>query len=145
MINLLIFLTGVAAALQVDNFKAKSRVLKVKAWSTLFVLIIATAISIFVQRKAERNSLNDKKALDSTADARVKISTNTILDGFGKAIGKYSLGYDSAKQEIVALQKLIKGSANRKTTIIQGNNPTVSFSDEGIKLDSLVNDKIFFP
>ena len=76
---------------------------------------------------------------DSLAEVKRKESNQLILDGFGKAIGKYSLGYDSAKHEIVALQKLIKDSKPTN----QGDNPNINFTpDKGISVDSFTNNFI---
>ena len=143
MTYLLLILTAFVTILQIDNLKTKP--VNKKAWFTVLLVIVATIITYFAQKNEQTNTKNEKIKSDSTANARMDSSNKVILDGIGQAIGKYSLGYDTAKQEIVSLQKLIKDSANRKTTIIQGDNPTISFDYEnGIRFDSIKNNVLYY-
>jgi hypothetical protein len=136
MTNLLFLLTFLIAVLEIDDLKAKP--VKFKPWMTLILLVIATVITYFVENQKEKQALLEKKTTDSLADVRVKNSNKQILQGFGDAIGKYSLGYDSAKKEIARLSKLIRDSANRKTTVVEPEIPSVLFHvDDGVKLDYL--------
>ena len=150
----LIILTCIIAALQIDNLTAKPFILK--AWITLGLLIIATIITfivegnksnqeIFAKKIAKKESDKRDHARDSIADLRITKSNQLILNGIGDAIGKYSLGYDSAKKEIAKLSKLIKDSANRKSTYVQGDNPTMAFCDDiGINFNYIRNDTIYY-
>ena len=145
---LLLAITLLVGIFQIEKLFPES--FKAKPWIILSLLVVLTVFSfineyykgedakeaIIAANKKDHNR-------DLIADLKIKESNQLILDGFGKAIGKYSLGYDTAKQEIVALQKLIKDSANRKTTIIQGDNPTINFKEKGgIIVDSFTNDII---
>ena len=134
MIYLLLTLTGIITVLQTDKLTAKPT--NVKAWSTVIVVGIATLISIFIERHRSYQETQEKIKNDSISDLRVTKSNKIILTGIGDALAKYNLGYDSATKQIKELKQLIKDSANRKTTIIQGDNPVVTFCEEGITLDS---------
>jgi len=139
MIYVLVLLTGAVTALQIENFKSKEFKLRVKAWLTLLVVMGATIIAIVVQTSAESDAKAEKIKSDLAADARVRNSTKTILYGFGNAIGKFGLKYDSTKQELVAL---IKDSLNRPT-IFQGESPNINFDlESGIVVNSFSNDSI---
>ncbi len=116
-----------------DNETLFPEKFKGRPWIIFGLLVVLTVVSFINEHeknKAEETANKNAKIdadrrdhlIDSTANARVDSSNKMILNGIGQAIGKYSLGYDSAKQELVVLQKLIKDSANRKTTIIQGES-----------------------
>jgi len=91
--------------------------------------------------KTELETIHSKDSAQSFLDR--KADKIEILTGIGNAIGKYSLGYDSAKNEIIKLSKLIKDSANRKTTILDGEAPIVGFGPNfGLKLEYKRNDTL---
>ncbi|HEY5367605.1 MAG TPA: hypothetical protein VIJ75_01330 [Hanamia sp.] len=150
----LLIVTLIVGIFQIDKLFPEK--FKLRPWITFGMLIVLTVTAFIVEsnnrqeaeinKKLAKNERDERDHIrDSIADDRVKKSNTEILTGIGDAIGKYSLGYDSAKRELVALNKLIKDSVNGKTTIIQGDNPYISFDDSiGIVLDYLKNDSMAY-
>jgi len=154
MSYLFLIVTLIVGALQIDNLVSDK--FKAKPWIILCLLVVVTVISFLIEGNGRREATkakilakqeSDKRDhdRDSIADERIKKSNKEILTGIGDAIGKYSLGYDSAKKEITVLQQLIKDSSNRKTTIIEGYSPNLTLDGTyGLILDSTNVDTIFF-
>lgn len=115
-------------------------------------MAIITIVRFFAEKAKDANEHKKEIAAkisdsikDVRADERVANSSTRIIKDIGEAIGKYSLGYDSSKKEIAELKQLIKDSANRKTTVIQGNSPNVLLClNDGLKLNFNRNDTIEF-
>ncbi|MEO6134369.1 MAG: hypothetical protein ABIP35_04405 [Ginsengibacter sp.] len=90
--------------------------------------------------KTELETTHERDSSQSVLDR--ESDKKDILTNIGNAIGKYSLGYDSAKNEIVKLSKLIKDSANRQTTIIESETPILGFAYPGLVIEYKRNDSI---
>ena len=76
----------------------------------------------------------------SSTSLKIKYDTSTrnIID----ALAKYGLKYDTAQQRI---EKLVKDSANRKTTIILRDNPIVRLClDSGLVLKKATSDSLHY-
>lgn len=151
-LNIAIAIVGTVLA-AISAFKSVRDTKNISYNGLIFALGLAVIIaSIHKYNKddiSERNAIKSAIALnhfrDSVADFRIKESNREILNGIGTAVGKYSLGYDSAKKELVALQKLITDSANKKTTIIQGSKPLLAFDDKvGMEILYNRNDTLCF-
>jgi hypothetical protein len=72
----------------------------------------------------------------------LKIKYDTSTANIIEALAKYGLKYDTAQERI---EKLVRDSSNNKTTIIQGDAPTVRLcNDDGLKLSGWEKDTLRF-
>jgi len=128
---------------QIDNFLPFWK--KAKPWIIIVLLIAVAVISIINENFKKAEAAKKQSDRDSVAEVKRKESNLFILNGIGNAIGVYKLGYDSVTKQFYELQKVIKDSANRKTTIIQGESPNINFDyDTGIVVKSFTSDSIDF-
>lgn len=108
-------------------------------FACLFIAIVFGFLSKVGLTAFQKEQQSEKHIADSIRE----LDKKEVIKGFEDAVGKYGYGYDSAKQEIVNLSKLIKDSANRKTIIIEGENPVVDFDpNNGLKIEYLRNDTL---
>ncbi len=131
---ILLVLTFIIGALQIDNLKLKP--INKKAWITLFLLIIATVISFFVQSSESSQKTTDKQdvktdnnkrdsASETNADLRT-IQSNQIVMISSLAL---KAKIDSTRNTVVDSMVSIN---DRTITILQK-----TIKDQAKELDSL--------
>ena len=93
---------------------------------------------------ADKLAIKRERNRNEREDSLVRESNKVLVKSFGDAIGVYKLGWDSANKRITDLEKLLRDSANRKTTYVQGESPNISFCENGLQFDRFNLDTIHY-